>query len=221
MRIADDDVRAEFHQLGNPGEAAFVDLVPKLHRAIGADGERDHDRQQVDGKVGPRGGFDLREEIGGERRLEVQALVLAHDGGVAAVSDLDAELGEGARDEIEVLRDGVFNFHLAAGDCAEGEEGDDLVVVGADGERAALEFFHAGDGELARAAALDLRAHGDERGAEILHVRLARGVEEHGLAVGEHGGHHEILRRGDGHVVWPVASALEAALERHDEVGAV
>ena len=116
---------------------------------------------------------------------------------------------------------GIFHAHLAACDGAESEEGDDLVVVGGDGEHAALELRDAGDGELAGAEAGDLRAHAGEHGAEILHVRFAGGVEEDGLALGEDGGHDEILGGGDGHVVRPVAGAAEAALERHLQVAVV
>ncbi len=220
MRVADDNVRAELGQLGHPGEAAFVNLVPEHHRAPGPHGQGDHARQQVHGEIRPRRRLDLRQQVRGEGLGDDEFLPLADKGGVAVVFDLHAELGEGTVDEVEVVGQGVFHPHLAAGDGAEGEEGDDLVVVGVEGENAALERLHPGDGQLARADPRDFRAHRIERGAEILHVRLARGVEQHRLALGEHGGHDEVLRGGDRHIVRPVARALEPALERQLQVAA-
>ncbi len=43
------------------------------------------------------------------------------------------------------------------------------------------------------ADALDLRAEGDQESAEILDVRLARGVTHHGLALRERRGHDRVL----------------------------
>jgi len=126
------------------------------------------------------------------------------------VGDGDAEFGEGAHDEIEVLRKGVFHADLAAGDRAEREEGDDLVVVGLDGEGAAVEALDALDHELAGADAGDFRAHAGEHRAEILHVRFAGGVDERGGAAREGGGHRKVFGDGDRHVVEPVACGLEA-----------
>jgi hypothetical protein len=206
-----------FDELGHPGEAALVNLVPEHHGALGADGQGDHDGQEVDGKYGHGAAsiFGSRLEVKGS--VTTSFWLPADDGGVALVLDLHAELGEGAVDEVEVVGQGILHAHLAAGDGAEGEEGDDLVVVGVDGEHAALELRDAGDGELAGAEAGDLRAHAGEHGAEILHVRFAGGVEEDGLALGEGGGHDEVLGGGDGHVVRPVAGAAEAALERIEQ----
>jgi hypothetical protein len=61
-------------------------------------------RQQVDGEIRPGRGLDLRQQVGREGRLDDERLAAAHDGGVALVLDDDAELGEGARDEVEVVR---------------------------------------------------------------------------------------------------------------------
>ena len=48
-------------------------------------------------------------------------------------------------------------------------------------------------------------------------MRLAGGVDERGRAGGESGGHGEILRDGDRHVVAPVTGAGEAVGEGEDE----
>ena len=145
--------------------------------------------------------------------LDAQFLRGGHDDGVALEAERDAELRKGAHDEVHVLGLGVGHAHLAAGDRAEREEGDDLVVVGADRDFGAVETVHAVDLEAACAHAADARAHRGERGADVLHVGLAGGVDQGGGALGEGGGHGEVFRGGDGHVVGPVARGAEAAVE--------
>ena len=51
------------------------------------------------------------------------------------------------------------------------------------------------DAQDVRLDPLDLRAERDEEAAEILDVRLAGRVADHGLALGEHGGHDDVLGR--------------------------
>ena len=51
------------------------------------------------------------------------------------------------------------------------------------------------DPQHVRLDPLDLRAERDEEAAEILDVRLAGGVADHGLALGEDGGHDGVLGR--------------------------
>ena len=58
---------------------------------------------------------------------------------------------------------------------------------------AAAEPVDALDVEHVRADALDLRSERDEKAAEILDVRLARGVADHGLALGERCRHDRVL----------------------------
>src|SRR5690606_4208539 len=221
VRVADDGVGAEFGELGNPGKSVFIDLVPEMNGAFATHAEGDHQGQQIDGEIGPGGGLDFRQEVAGEGLLDDEFLSAADDGGIAFVFDLDAEFGEGAHDEVEVVGQRLLDADFAAGDRAEGEEGDDLVVVAVDGDVGAVEFGHAGDGEAGGADAFDLRAHGDEGGAEVLHVGFAGGVDEGGLAGGEGGGHGEVFRDGDGHVVAPVAGTFETVGQRDDEGFAV
>lgn len=77
--------------------------------------------------------------------------------------------------------------------------------------------FYAGDFEAGGAEAGDFRAHRDECGAEVLHVRLAGGVHECGAAFCEGGGHRKIFRDRDRHVVEPVAGASKAGGQSDDE----
>ena len=221
MRVAHHRVRAELRQLGNPREPVFVNLVPKVDGAVAAHAQRDHQRQQIDRKIRPRGGLDLGQQVAGVGLLDFEFLAASHHGHVAVragfVLDHDAELGEGAHDQIKVVGQGLGDPHLAAGDGTEGEEGDDLVVICADGDVGPVERGDTVDTQHGGAEPLDFRAHGDERGAEFLHVGFAGGVDQGGLALGERGGHGEVFRHGHGHVVAPVARSLEARRQRDDQ----
>ena len=74
----------------------------------------------------------------------------------------------------------------------------------------AVQSLHALDHDAVGAGAVDLRAHGDEEIREVDDLGLARGVLEHGLAVGQRRGHHQVLGAGDGHGVEHQARALQA-----------
>jgi hypothetical protein len=185
VRIAHHGVGAEFGELRDPREAVFINLVPEMDRARGARAERDHQWQQVDRKIRPRGRLDLREQVRRERLGDRERLMAAHDRRVALVGDGDAKFGEGPRDEVEVVRQGMLDAHLAAGDGAEGEKGDHFMIVRADRDRGAVEPIDPGDGQLAGAQTLDLGAHRDQCGAKVLHMRLAGGVDQRRLAGGD------------------------------------
>ena len=60
-----------------------------------------------------------------------------------------------------------------------------------------LESLDAIDGDRVRADAYDPRAHLHEGDSELLHVRLACGISDHGAALGEYGGHECVLGGGD------------------------
>ena len=57
------------------------------------------------------------------------------------------------------------------------------------------------DAEDVRLDPLDVRAERDEEAAEVLHVRLARGVADHRLPGRENGRHDRVLRRHDARLV--------------------
>jgi len=192
--IAYSDVRSEFGEFVHPAKAAFVDLVPKLHRAFGAHCERNHAGEQVDGEVGPGGGFDARKQVGREGGGDAEGLACADERGVGFVFDRDAEFTEGAPNEVEVLGDSVAHPYFAAGDGSEREEGDDFVMVRIDGKGAAVESLDSVDDELAGADAINLCTHADEHLAKVLDMGFARGVDEDGLALGKDSGHCEVFR---------------------------
>ncbi len=74
-----------------------------------------------------------------------------------------------------------------------------------------LEPIGAVDGDRVRADAHHPRAHLHERDAELLDVRLARGVADHGTAGREHGGHQGVLGRGDRRLVEKDVGSFEPA----------
>src|ERR1051325_9484466 len=71
----------------------------------------------------------------------------------------------------------------------------------AEGEVAPGQRLHAADGQRVRGNAVDLRAEGVEKSAEVLDVRLRGGVVDERVAVGQDGGHDGVLRGGDGGLV--------------------
>ena len=79
-----------------------------------------------------------------------------------------------------------------------------------------LQALDALDDDRVGAGAADLRAHGDQEIGEIDHFGLARRVLEHGLALGQRGGHHEILGAGDGDGLEHQPRALQALGARLD-----
>jgi hypothetical protein len=86
---------------------------------------------------------------------------------------------------------------VAAGDGGEADEAADLDVVGAHAVGGAAELATTLDVQQVRADALDLRAHRAQQLAQLLHVRLTRGVDDRGAAVRERGGHQRVLGTGD------------------------
>ena len=131
------------------------------------------------------------------------------DPGVAHL-DRGAGLLQLADDGIEVLRPGVLDADMAAGDGAGDEIGAGLDAIGQHFVGGAVQALDALDDDSVGAGALDLRAHGDQEIGQIDHLRFARGVLEHRLAVGQRRGHHEILGAGDGDGLEHQARALQA-----------
>ena len=72
-------------------------------------------------------------------------------------------------------------------------------------EQAALAFD---DDELGPGAT-DASTHAEQAAREVHDVRLACGVADDGDALGEHRGHHQVLRTGDGRHVQVDASAAQ------------
>ena len=61
----------------------------------------------------------------------------------------------------------------------------------------------------------DVRAHADQATRQVVDVGLARGVADHGDALGEHRGHHQVLGARDRRHVERDARSVEAPGSRH------
>ncbi len=137
---------------------------------------------------------------------------LARGNANARVGDveLDAELAEGGHDGDEIVGLDVLDHDLSSGRRGEADEARDLDVVGPDSVLAPAELVHALDVQHVRADALDPRTERDEEPAEILDVRLAGGMAEHGFTVGENRRHDRVLGPHDRRLVEVDARAREA-----------
>src|SRR5690606_19374392 len=103
VRIAQQRVRTKQRQLGVPGQAALVDLVPEHRLALGLDPERDEDRQQVGRDVGPGGRLDLGDQVRSEVLLDLEPRRRFEPRPAVLVPYPRAELGECPVDQVEML----------------------------------------------------------------------------------------------------------------------
>ena len=159
---------------------------------------------------------ELRLHVGGKRRVRGGAHV--HRFQLAVGFDFDpvvagADLGPGfaqlAHHRIQRVGLGVGGAHAAAGHGGRNQEGAGLDAVGHHRIVGAVQLVDAVDGDDVTAGALDAGAHGDQAAREINHLGFARGVFQHGGAVGQGSGHHQVLGAGHGDHVHHDARALQ------------
>ena len=124
--------------------------------------------------------------------------------------DLNAGLLQLGDDRAEVSRVAVGDDEVAAGDGAGDEEGARLDAIGIDAVARAVEAGYALDGDGGGACSLNVRAHGGEQRGEVGDFRLAGAVFHHGFALGQNGGHEQVLSAGDGDLVEDQVRAAEA-----------
>ena len=134
--------------------------------------------------------------------------------------DVDAEPRERGQDREQVPGLDVLDRDVAARRGREADEAADLDVLGSDAPVAAVQLGDAVDAEDVRLDPLDLGAERDEEAAEVLDMRLAGGVADHRLALGEHGRHDDVLGRHHARLVeedrlaaQPRRAHLEAAVD--------
>ena len=114
-----------------------------------------------------------------------------------------------------MVGEGIFNADFAASDGAERQKRNNLMMVGIDRDRAALELLNPGYRQLAGAKARDFCPHRDEGSAEILDMRLARCIEQHRFTFRQHRGHDEIFCRRHRHIIGPVAAGAKTTTQGH------
>ena len=91
-----------------------------------------------------------------------------------------------------------------------------LDAIGDDGVLDRLQLVHAFDGDERRAGAVDAGAHLVEHARQLLDLGLAGAVLQGRAAVGQRGGHHEVLGAGDRDQVEDDGGAAQASGARAD-----
>ena len=104
---------------------------------------------------------------------------------------------------------GMLQLDAPAGDRRRHGVGAGLDPVRQDAVDGAMQAGHAVDADLRRAGALDPRPHRVQAAREIDDLRLARGVLEDRLPLGQRGGHHQVLGAGHRHQVHDDARAAQ------------
>ena len=199
MGVAEHDLGAHRHQAVDEEHPRLEQLLVDQHRAAALGRANHRDRGEIGGKTRPRGVLDLR-----DRALEIgphAEFLATRNEQVAAIPghlEVDAQTAEGEPGSPVLLRPGVRDAQLAAGDRGQRDERPHLDVVGADLELGPAESLHALDHEQVRTDAVDRSPHRSEQPAKILDVRLARRVQDPRLALRQTGRHHRVLRPGDG-----------------------
>ena len=113
---------------------------------------------------------------------------------------------------LQVLGKGVRYGDIAAGGGRGHQEGACFDAVRHHGPLCGVEFFHAFYHYAAGTSSHHVRAHGVQEAGEGGDLRFPGAVLDDGDAVGEHRGHHDVLRR-------PDAGVLEGDLRRAQPVG--
>ena len=213
-------IRAPIRSSLSTKNSRFSNIFSKMQdrpARLRRDGERD--RGQVGREGRPRPVLDLRDLV-----AEVVAnheLLARRDPTVRSPSSTSMPRRSNAW-KIATKSFGSMSSigHVAAGHRGEPDEAGGLDVLGPDPMLAPGEALDAVDPQHVRADPVDPRAERDEEAAEILDVRLAGGVHEDGLSLGEDGrhdgvlgAHHARLVEEDPLAVQPVGTQLEPAVD--------
>ena len=195
-------------------EAVLEDRLGDHARPLGESEERHH--------LGLHVGREARERVGDEVG-RAGAVLRADPDPVRAHVEPGARRLQLVQHGAEVRRHHVPDGDVAPGDGAGHEEGAGLHAVGNDPMPRAAQLGHALDLDPLGPGAVDPRAHGREQAGEVRDLRLARRVLEDRRALGERGGHHEVLGARHRHEVEddprpfePRGAGLHVALREHD-----
>ena len=132
--------------------------------------------------------------------------------GVVILGDVRADLAQLGGDAVEVLRDDVFDEHVAADGCRRGHIRARLDLVGDDRIAAAVQRTHAADLDHVGARAGDLCAHGVEEVGKVDDMGLLGAVFDDGHAAAEDCGEQDVHRRADGDDIEIDMAAAQTAL---------
>lgn len=202
--VVDSDVGAHAFEFGAVHEALGEDGVLDDADAWGGGEECCHLGLHVGGVAGVGGGDEVD-------ALEVFAAV---DGaGVSGVVEGDGVSGfdDGGGDGFEVFAVDAAEGDAIAGEGGGGHEGSGFDAVGDDGVFDGVELFDAFDGDAAGSSALDFGSHGVEEVGEVEDFGFCGGGFDDGDAIGEGGGHHDVVGAEDGGAVGSAEVDFRAA----------
>ena len=132
--------------------------------------------------------------------------------GVVILRDVRADLAQLGGDAVEVLRDDVFDQHVAADCGGSGHIRARLDLVGDDGIAAAVQRLDAAHLDDVGARAGDLRAHGVQEVREVDDVRLLGAVFDDRHAAAQNCRKQDVHRRADGDDIKIDVAAAQPAL---------
>ena len=169
----------------------------------------ERDRHRVGGERRPRLILELR-HVSAEIALNHLLLLGRHDEIGPVDHARNAESREAHQRRAKMLDAGVGDANLRARDRRQADERPDLDVIGPDAMRRAAERAAALHRQLVRPGALDLCAERDEEMAEILDVRLARGIAKNRRSARRDSGHERVLGAGDARLIEKHVGAAKA-----------
>ncbi len=213
------DVGTQPQHLVDEHEPGVEDVLGHHRRPVGHRGQRDRHRQHV----GREPGIGQRDDIDGlgpvfhphpeaARRGACRGAALP-DSGVACRRveqvDLGTALGELVQRDLQVRGLAAAHGHVPAGDGRGERPGarDDPVRNHPVLHRP--ELVHALDVQARSARTGDPRPHRGEHAADVDDVGLARGVVDHRGALGQYGGHQQVLGGADAGEVQPDRRAVQ------------
>src|SRR3989441_659232 len=216
--VAQHDAGAHADQLVHEKQARLEQLFEHQQQPLALRGDDDRDRHQVRGERGPRAVLEFRHvapEIGPDAAL----LVGVDDELRAVEAGPHAEPVEGHEGGAQVVGAHAVDRDGAVRHRGEPEERADLDVVGANRERGGggPEWRASLDRQRVGTDPVDRGAEAREEPGQVLDVRLARGVADHGRASGGDRGHQGVL--GGGHARLIEEDVRSGELARLELVG--
>ena len=204
------DLRAEPRQFLHVHEAVLEDRFADMRDALGARHQRHELRLQV--------GREARERFGRNiDRLNTRAVARDPQSFVG-----DGDFGPGFPQDLEgcgkQFLAGTREHHVAAGHGDGHRIGAGLDTVRQHGVTRALELVAALNADRGCACTFDLRAHRGDTVGDVLHLRLAGGVLDHGLALREGRGEQRGVGRADRNLGEGNLRTAQAAFGLRDHV---
>src|SRR2546430_2764817 len=212
MRIAEYDARAHADQLVDEEQPGLEQLLENQQQSFALGRDHDRDGHEIGRKRRPGSVLEFR-DVAAEVRPDATFLAGIHDELIAVEPWAHTQSLEGQKRRPEVIAAYAVDRQRTARHGREPDERSDLDMIGTDRMRRRFQRAAALDREGVGADAVYACAHGDEKPRQILHVRLRRGVAEHGRATRLHRRHQRVLGTGDTRLVEEDVAPLELAFE--------